>query len=322
MSTLRNLRRDRQLTLSELALALGIPARMLAEIEHGLRPLEPELCPRLALALGLAPHRLQGLPEYYRLKQQTPLPPTTGSLLRQRAAAFAAASLVTAALLSTPRPTTILPTTPVVSQPATTPQPPVVPLTLPIQPAPTADAAAFLGQPTTLDSQHNNAPPVEAQQLVIQAPPRFQMLADGPHGCPIVSGLPLVITQGYGVGSHTPANLWGAIDLALDGDQDGYAEPWATQGASVVSTHDGIVRTYPDSWPGGNLVMVVDTMHGWTTVYAHLDQMLVVDNQVIQAGTQIGTIGSTGLSSGPHLHYEVRGSQGNVDPAPLIGCGQ
>src|SRR5690349_15384025 len=42
-----------------------------------------------------------------------------------------------------------------------------------------------------------------------------------------------VMTQGYGVGSHAPANIWGAVDLAIDGDGDGQADPKGTLGMPV-----------------------------------------------------------------------------------------
>jgi len=122
------------------------------------------------------------------------------------------------------------------------------------------------------------------------------------------SGNPLrdqrtVITQGYGVGSHAPASVWGGVDLAIDGDGDGKADPQGTWHAPVYATHDGIARVRPDTWPGGNYLAIENNRY--KTAYAHLDSYAVIDGQPVVRGQLIGYVGSTGMSSGPHLHYEV-----------------
>ncbi len=122
------------------------------------------------------------------------------------------------------------------------------------------------------------------------------------------SGNPLrnprtVITQGYGVGSHAPANVWGGVDLAIDGDGDGNADRQGTWRAPVYATHDGVARVRPDTWPGGNYLAIENNRY--KTAYAHLDSYAVVDGQPVVRGQLIGYVGSTGMSSGPHLHYEV-----------------
>ncbi|MGB9751323.1 M23 family metallopeptidase [Roseiflexus castenholzii] len=131
------------------------------------------------------------------------------------------------------------------------------------------------------------------------------------------SGNPLrnprtVITQGYGVGSHAPASVWGGIDLAVDGDGDGKADPQGTWRVPVYATHDGVARVRPDTWPGGNYLAIENNRY--KTAYAHLDSYAVVDGQPIVRGQLIGYVGSTGMSSGPHLHYEVWEHGINRDP--------
>ena len=80
----------------------------------------------------------------------------------------------------------------------------------------------------------------EAQPLV----GRGDAGADTPMGNPL--GLPnTVMTQGYGVGSHAPANIWGAVDLAVDGNGDGQADPDGTFGTPVYATHDGVSTWRP-----------------------------------------------------------------------------
>ncbi|MGQ9549024.1 MAG: M23 family metallopeptidase [Roseiflexus sp.] len=131
------------------------------------------------------------------------------------------------------------------------------------------------------------------------------------------SGNPLrdrrtVITQGYGVGTHAPASVWGGIDLAIDSDGDGNADPQGTWRVPVYATHDGFARVKPDTWPGGNYLAIENDRY--MTAYAHLDSYAVVDGQPVARGQVIGYVGSTGMSSGPHLHYEVWESGVNRNP--------
>ena len=125
-----------------------------------------------------------------------------------------------------------------------------------------------------------------------------------------------VMTQGYGVGSHAPAATWGAIDLAIDGNGDGYADPDGSWDHPIYATHDGTVRVTPNSHPAGNHVWVANDEY--RTGYAHLASFAVSDGQEVRRGDLIGYIGSTGMSSGPHLDYQVWEMQGgawvNVDP--------
>ncbi len=133
-----------------------------------------------------------------------------------------------------------------------------------------------------------------------------------PSRCPVVPARGrVVLTQGYGVGSHVPSDLWGGVDLAVGGA--------ATHGATVVATHSGYVQVTLDSWPGGNFVSVVSDT-GWRTGYAHLDTVVVNSGEYVQAGTPIGTVGSTVSVTGPHLHYETWYQGVNVDPSSSLSC--
>jgi murein DD-endopeptidase MepM/ murein hydrolase activator NlpD len=125
-----------------------------------------------------------------------------------------------------------------------------------------------------------------------------------------------VMTQGYGVGSHAPAAVWGAIDLALDGNGDGAADPAGSWGQPIYATHAGTVRVTANSWPAGNHVWVRN--QSYRTGYAHLQEFAVSSGDYVERGDLLGYIGSTGMSSGPHLDYQVWERRGdswvNVNP--------
>jgi hypothetical protein len=143
----------------------------------------------------------------------------------------------------------------------------------------------------------------------------------GDLGAEMPNGNPLnvpnaVMTQGYGVGSHAPADVWGAIDLAIDSNGDGSADPQGTWDQPIYATHSGMVKVTANSFPAGNHVWVINQR--FKTSYAHLNGFAVSNGQMVQRGDMIGYIGSTGQSSGPHLDYQVwhnsNGTWLNVNP--------
>ena len=67
----------------------------------------------------------------------------------------------------------------------------------------------------------------------------------------------------------------------------------------------------------GNLVVVRHRL-GYTTWYAHMSSVAVVKGQQVTGGTRVGYVGSTGNSTGPHLHFELRRNAVPVDPFPYM----
>ncbi len=79
----------------------------------------------------------------------------------------------------------------------------------------------------------------------------------------------------------------------------------AEQGKAIYAPSDGTVVFAGPEGGYGN-VLVVDHGYGIKTRYGHLAQMLVKSGDHVKRGQQVGSIGNTGRSTGPHLHYEVR----------------
>lgn len=88
-------------------------------------------------------------------------------------------------------------------------------------------------------------------------------------------------------------------------------------GDSVDAAFDGVVRIA--AWDGGGYgnYVVVRHYNGLETLYGHLSKTLVKVGQFVKAGQLLGKGGSTGRSTGPHLHYEVRYQGNPIDPERL-----
>ena len=89
----------------------------------------------------------------------------------------------------------------------------------------------------------------------------------------------------------------------------------AAAGSGVFAARSGRV-TWAGWWPGG-LGYMVSVAHGRgvRTLYGHLSSIAVRRGQRVTTGTVVGRVGSTGLSTGPHLHFEVRVRGAAIDPA-------
>jgi murein DD-endopeptidase MepM/ murein hydrolase activator NlpD len=381
MDSFRELRRSRRLTLLDVARLSGIPARLLAEAECGLRRLSHDEIGRLAFIFGVAEEQVTAAPLI-----AAPLPFVgaqalvvatlasallTSNLRLDNLPRFSFAGSSGNSIAPPPAIERVVPRHAVglprpEAQPAPKSEPdliaaatadadletvPVSPLMLPLEltdsdpladdqyfrtavpanPDPVATAQPEPAARPLLENELSGRsarktppPPVDRSVHEIVVPPgSFAMSAAGPVGCPV---LPLrgrvVMTQGYGVGSHAPAEVWGAVDLAIDANGDGWAESGASFGVPIVATHDGIAYPSQDSWPGGNYVTVIDHGSGWRTGYAHLERILVNSGQHVTAGTIIGLMGDTGMTTGPHLDYQVWLNGRNLDPTALVGaCG-
>ena len=88
-------------------------------------------------------------------------------------------------------------------------------------------------------------------------------------------------------------------------------------GTPIHAAADGIAYPLPDYEFYGNHVLI-QHQGGLSTVYGHMVRMNVAWGQRVKAGDVVGWVGSTGNSTGPHLHFEVRFAGIPVDPAPYL----
>ena len=91
----------------------------------------------------------------------------------------------------------------------------------------------------------------------------------------------------------------------------------ARRGTPILATGGGTVAFA--GWRRGyGRVVEIDHGFGYRTLYAHASKLLVAEGDTVERGTQIALVGSTGYSTGPHLHYEVAVDDSVVDPQNFL----
>ena len=92
----------------------------------------------------------------------------------------------------------------------------------------------------------------------------------------------------------------------------------AEKGTKIKSSGSGVVTMAEDDlyYTGGTIIM--DHGHGISTIYSHLEEVMVKVGDEIKQGNVIGTVGSTGRSTGPHLDFRVNWFQTRLDPMTIL----
>lgn len=117
-------------------------------------------------------------------------------------------------------------------------------------------------------------------------------------------------------GTYTMSSGFGyRRDPVYGGNAFHSGQDFATKkGTPVYATGDGVVESTTFQFRGYGNMIVINHGYGYKTLYAHLNTIEVQEGMKVQRGEEIGTVGSTGKSTGPHLHYEVRYKDRPVSP--------
>ncbi|MEA1909495.1 MAG: M23 family metallopeptidase [Patescibacteria group bacterium] len=100
---------------------------------------------------------------------------------------------------------------------------------------------------------------------------------------------------------------WGHVALDLN----------RLNGWGIYASASGVVRTQNTRGGYGNLI-IINHGDGWSTYYAHLSEFRVKPGDYVQQGQLIGIMGSTGRSTGPHLHFEIRRNGRTLNPLDYL----
>ncbi len=92
----------------------------------------------------------------------------------------------------------------------------------------------------------------------------------------------------------------------------------APRGTAIIATGNGTVIRVENKGSGYGKNVIVDHGYGFTTLYAHMYSISVKKGDVLTKGQQLGTVGSTGTSTAPHLHYEVRVNGKAINPIDYV----
>jgi murein DD-endopeptidase MepM/ murein hydrolase activator NlpD len=148
--------------------------------------------------------------------------------------------------------------------------------------------------------------PIEQISKMLQS--QGSLFADIPSVHPLKGGIGH-ISAPFGQMEHPLTGQW-YIHKGMD------FSTWRS-GDPIIATANGKVVTVSFDHGFGNYV-IIQHKHGFYTRYAHLQKVKVVNGASVSQGDVIGFVGNTGISTGPHLHYEVHIGSDVVDPAKYI----
>lgn len=142
-------------------------------------------------------------------------------------------------------------------------------------------------------------------EIVAMAEKKTEMLASIPAIQPVANKDLKRMASGYGYRIH-PKYKYRKFHYGMD-----FSAP---QGTEVYATGDGVVKKVKKSRSGLGNHVIIDHDFGYETVYGHMSGFNVRQGQKVIRGEVIGYVGSTGVSTAPHLHYEVHMNGRKINP--------
>ena len=157
-----------------------------------------------------------------------------------------------------------------------------------------------------IDTYNNQVAEIEAEIKLLAANSISEDYIGGAIKWP-VPGYSTITSQ-YGMRVHP---ITGAYKLHTGVDIG------APMGASFVAAANGIVTKATYNFAYGNMV-IIDHGGGVQTLYAHGSEIMVQLGQTVSAGTEVLKVGSTGYSTGPHAHFEIRINGQTINPLNIL----
>jgi murein DD-endopeptidase MepM/ murein hydrolase activator NlpD len=159
------------------------------------------------------------------------------------------------------------------------------------------------GEPVSRDKGRTNVEKIdyfEKQSVVF-----YQTIRDLPVGYPYYGE----ISSGYGSRRNPFGGSTGEFHPGFDFKGE--------TGDPVYATGDGIINRC-DWYNGYGNAILIDHKSGYQSLFGHLSKVNVIQGQNVKAGDLIGYVGSTGRSTGSHLHYEIRKDGEDINPEPFL----
>lgn len=164
----------------------------------------------------------------------------------------------------------------------------------------------------------NRKPEIETCMAKVYSVTKFQRIADSLQlSLDELSDYPVifpmkqsVISSGFGMRKHPIRKLWHfhtGIDLPK------------VQGTAIYATGNGVVTRKGYNSGYGNYIEIQHA-GGFRSFYAHLNQTFVNTGDSVYITQQIACVGNTGISTGSHLHYEIRKGYYFLNPREWCGC--
>ena len=122
---------------------------------------------------------------------------------------------------------------------------------------------------------------------------------------------------------YSPGSAYGWRIHPIWGDMRFHAgeDIGAPSGTPILAADSGIATVIPNNGNGYGNYIIINHGGGRTTLYAHMSAFAVSNGQSVTQGQTIGYVGSTGNSTGPHLHFEVRVNGATTDPKSYFSFG-
>ena len=158
------------------------------------------------------------------------------------------------------------------------------------------------------------SPMIEDANAVMDALMRYKAARDGLDAAPVHMPITGTYRQSSSFGNRKdPFTGRVAFHSGID-----FA---AARGTTVFSAADGVV-SFVGTRSGYGKVVEVSHPNGLVTRYGHLSAQLAHEGQSVHTGTPIARVGSTGRSTGPHLHFEIRRNDQAINPKPFLDAGK
>jgi murein DD-endopeptidase MepM/ murein hydrolase activator NlpD len=174
-----------------------------------------------------------------------------------------------------------------------------------------ANAQAIVDFPFNTFSDDETFALVAGQTLVIPD----GVMPDAPSAVP-VPRFANILTPDAGAVSATGSFVWpaaGTITQKFSWYHPG-VDIASHSGGPILASDSGVVITSGWSTSGYGNHIVVDHGNGYKTLYAHMSVLMAAVGQRVSRGSTIGMMGSTGRSTGTHLHFEIHAAAGKIDP--------